>query len=262
VRLDERARHRAAISSEIHRDLPREGPGDAASTRRAWKSTGLSSAARILDVGCGPGAQTIDLATASGARIVALDNHREYLEQCRGRMTAIDAGDRVALVQASMAHMPFTDGSFDAVWSEGAIYILGFQRALREWRPLLRAGGYVAASHLCWLQATTPDEPQQFWARAFPEMRGLDENASLAGDAGFDLIERFVLPESAWWDTYYDPIETRLASLRGRYAGDREALAVIADSEEQIQLYRRYAEYYGYVFFVLRMSADPGGGQV
>ena len=36
--------------------------------------------------------------------------------------------------------------SFDVIWSEGAIYIMGFERGLRAWRPLVRTGGYVVVS--------------------------------------------------------------------------------------------------------------------
>ena len=241
----------ATILSEIHRDLPREGPGDAASTRRAWMATGLTGSARILDVGCGPGAQTVDLANVSTGRITALDISRPYLHELRNRLCAARLAHRVDVVQASMFTMPFRPACFDVIWSEGAIYFLGFERALRDWRRLIRRRGYISVTHLSWLDRVAPDEPRRFWARAFPEMQGIDDNVAAAVDAGFDVVDRFALPESAWWDGYYGPMEQRLAALREKYRDDNEAMTAIENSQAEIELYRRFSRYYGYVFYVL-----------
>jgi hypothetical protein len=62
----------------------------------------------------------------------------------------------------------------------------------------------------------------------------------------------FVLPQAAWWSGYYDPMEARLTSLRGKHAGDAAALAVIAESQREIDLYRFYSSCYGYVFYTAR----------
>lgn len=67
---------------EIHQALPRQGPGSSESTRQAFNLLPeLSSKPRILDIGCGPGAQTIELAKLSRGLIIALDNHQPYLDQ-------------------------------------------------------------------------------------------------------------------------------------------------------------------------------------
>jgi SAM-dependent methyltransferase len=242
---------RAAIVAEIHQHLPREGPGDAASTHRAWRAIGLTNSHGILDVGCGPGAQTIDLVDVAPGRITALDTNAAYLDELRRRARTAGVSDRVRIVRGSMFAMPFADACFDVIWSEGAIYIVGFERALHEWRRLLRAGGHVVVTHLSWLESTVPGEARRFWARAFPDMRAIDDNVALAVDCGFDLVEHFALPESAW-DSYYGPLEARLETLRHRYAGDEDALQVITASGEQISVFRRFGRYYGYVFYILR----------
>jgi len=239
---------------QIHRDLPREGPGDTASTQRAYRHVSqLPATGRVLDIGCGPGAQTIDLAHVTAARITALDTHREYLDQLRDRVRAAALTRRVHAVQASMSSMPFRDASFDLIWAEGAIYIIGFERGLHEWRRLLRRGGHVAVTHLSWLTPDVPDEARAFWRRHYPALRGVDENVRISDRCGFDLLECFALPESAWWNDYYGPLEARLVSLQERYRGDHEALAAIESSREEIDIYRRFAPHYGYVFYVLRM---------
>ena len=251
---DDAKHRRAAVFFKIHKDLPREGPGDTTSTHRAYRFVSeLPATGRILDVGCGPGAQTIDLANVTAGSITALDIHRQYLDQLCDRMQVAGLSRRVNAVQASMFNMPFLNESFDVIWAEGVIYLIGFERGLREWCRFLRPGGYVAATHLSWLTSDIPDEPREFWSRHYPAMRAVEENARISTQCGFNLIECFTLPESAWWSDYYGPMETRLLSLRDQYRGDDDALAVIESSGEQIDLYRRFARHYGYVFYVLRM---------
>jgi ubiquinone/menaquinone biosynthesis C-methylase UbiE len=241
------------IFFSIHTGLPREGPGDRASTERAFQlMTALPERARILDVGCGPGQQTIDLAGLHRGGIVAVDLHRPYLDVLRPRSLESGVAGRVSLLRASMLALPLADGSVDAIWAEGSIYIVGFERGLREWRRLLKPGGYVAATHLSWLTPDVPDEPRAFWARNYPAIATVDENLAIARTCGFVVVDRFTLPESAWWDDYYGPMERRLSALQAQPQGDAEALAVIESSRAQISLYRRFASCYGYVFYVLR----------
>ena len=242
------------IFFSIHQGLPREGPGDRASTRRAFRLIdGLSEGARILDVGCGPGQQTIDLADLHRGSIVAIDTHRPYLDALRARTLEAGVAHRVHPLHASMFAVPLADGSVDAIWAEGSIYIVGFERGLRAWKRLLKAGGCVAATHVSWLTSDVPDEPRAFWARSYPAITTVEANVSIARACGFEVVDHFTLPESAWWDNYYGPMERRIAALRGQYRGDGTALAAIENSREQIALYRRYAKFYGYVFYVLQL---------
>jgi SAM-dependent methyltransferase len=237
----------------IHKDLPREGPGDRASTLRAFRRVAaVTRVGSVLDVGCGPGLQTVALASATDAHIVALDTERDYLRRLRISASREAVSERVHTVQGSMFNVPVAAGSVDLVWAEGSIYIIGFERGLREWRRLVKPGGCVAVTHLSWLAIDVPDEPRRFWARHFPAMASVNDNVGVAQQCGYELIEHFTLPKSAWWNDYYRPLESRLSDLRTRFGGDSEALGVIDETQEQIDLYRRFADCYGYVFYVLR----------
>lgn len=245
------------IFFEIHQGLPREGPGDRGSTLRAFRLlTELPPDAAMLDVGCGPGQQTIDLARIHPGRIIALDTHPPYLDVLRDRSVDAGVADRVQPLRASMLAMPLADGCVGAIWAEGSIYIAGFEQGLLEWKRLLRPGGYMAVTHLSWLVADVPPTPREFWSRHYPAMTTVDDNLAIARARGLDVIGHFTLPESAWWNDYYGPMERRLAMLRERHREDAEALAVIEGSGEQIELYRRFAGCYGYVFYILR-SGSP-----
>jgi ubiquinone/menaquinone biosynthesis C-methylase UbiE len=239
---------------QIHQGLPREGPGDNASTRRALSYLELPKAPLLLDVACGPGMQTIELARAVDCWIAALDMHRPFLDEVDRRAVAAGLDDRIAAVRGSMAAMPFADASFDAIWCEGALYMLGWETALRQWRRLLRPRGYIAATHPCWLTGAIPSGARALWQDESFEMRTIEADLEVIAHAGYLPVAHFLLPSSAWWDDYYGPIEAKLPALRARYHHEPAARRRIEEAEREIDVYRRYGDSYGYVFFVLRMA--------
>ena len=149
------------ILLELHRGLPRQGPGLDTCTRQALALCGdLPAAPRVLDLGCGPGAQTLTLAEAlPTARIIALDLVAEFLAELRARADVRgEVAGRIETLQGDMADLPFAEGSFDLLWSEGAAYSMGFFAALAAWRRLLVDGGCLAVSELVWLDRSPPAE--------------------------------------------------------------------------------------------------------
>ena len=87
----------------IHSGLPRDGPGDNKSTRRAYRMLkDMPENPRILDVGCGPGMQTVELAKRSGGQIVALDFHEPFLEQLKESAKKEGVDDRIKAVKGDM----------------------------------------------------------------------------------------------------------------------------------------------------------------
>jgi ubiquinone/menaquinone biosynthesis C-methylase UbiE len=236
---------------EIHRGLPREGPGDGDSTRRALAlAAPLAVAARVLDVGCGPGAQTLDLATAlPRASIIALDAHQPFLADLEGRAAARGLSHRIKTVSGDMASMDFELASFDLIWCEGAAYIMGLPAALNDWKRFLKPGGKLALSEAVWLR---PDPPQPAVANfaSYPAMANVSTVRAQFAACGYRLLGDFVLPESAWWAQYYGPMEARLAQLEGRFAGNPEAQSVWREARDEIACYRGFCDYFGYSFFV------------
>ena len=238
----------------IHSGLPREGPGDNQSTRRAYMMLkDLPKNPRILDVGCGPGMQTVELAKLSGGQIVALDFHEPFLEQLKEAAKKEGVNNRVKAVKGDMRNLKFEDGSFDVVWSEGAIFIIGFENGLREWKRLLTPQGYVVVSELCWLKHDVPQEAKDYMMQMYPVIKTIEENIEIIQNSGYRLVGFFVLPSKSWWDNYYNPIEAKLPSLKARYKDDK-ALQVIAYEETEIEMFRKYSDYYGYVFYIMQVS--------
>ncbi len=238
---------------EIHSNLPREGPGDNKSSRRAFrKLTELPSTPRILDVGCGPGMQTIEIAKLSGGQVTAVDNYQPYLEKLKSTAANEGVGERIKTINADMDHLGFEDKSFDAIWSEGAIYNIGFKKGLELWRRFLADRGYLAVSELCWLGSNAPEEVKNFFVTGYPAMKTVEDNLQMIKEAGYRLVGYFVLPDASWWTNYYLPIQAKLPALKTKYLGDKEALEVIACEELEIEMLSKYSKYYGYVFYVMQ----------
>jgi ubiquinone/menaquinone biosynthesis C-methylase UbiE len=239
----------------IHRDLPREGPGDNKSTQRAYKMLkNLPENPRILDVGCGPGMQTVELAKLSGGQIVALDVHESVLEQLRAAVKKEGVNDRIKVVKGDMCDLKFEDNSFDVIWSEGSIFIIGFEKGLQEWKRLLTPKGYVVVSELSWLKHDAPKEAKDYMMQLYPVIKTIEGNVEIIRNSGYRLVGSFVLPSQSWWDNYYTPIEAKLPSLKARYKDDEEALQVIAYEETEIEMFRKYSDYYGYAFYIMQIN--------
>jgi hypothetical protein len=157
-----------------------------------------------------------------------------------------------------MSDLPFEPDFFDLIWSEGAAYIIGFEKALRIWRPFLKENGRIALSEICWLEGSSPDgvpdgipdEVLRYWNTEYPAMTSRRKNTEFLENAGYTLIDTVVHPESAWWEEYYTPLENRIAELEVKYKDNPEALEILNHEAAEIDLYRRYSGYYGYIFFI------------
>ena len=242
----------AEVFWKLHVGLPKQGPGSDESTRRAMALVPeLRPTPEILDLGCGPGRQSLVLARETGGRVTAVDMIPPFLAQLDERAEAEHLADRIETVNASMDDLPYEDESFDLIWSEGAIYNIGFLHGLRSWHRLLRPGCSLAVTEATWLTDTPPDRTRQFWDTNYPAMQGQQANERAVGDAGYRLLGSFVLPEAEWWDDYYTPIDERIIALR-RERSDDAWVAALDAAEEESSIVRTCGDTFGYVFYVMQ----------
>jgi SAM-dependent methyltransferase len=241
----------------LHVDGERQGPGSDAQTLRAIELAGLSGAAGrcIADFGCGTGAAARLLARLPGAQVYALDFLPAFIDELRRRAAAAGLGDALCGIVASMEAPPFAPASLDVIWAEGAIYNLGFERGLALWRPLLRPGGVLAVSELTWLTAERPDEIDAHWRTVYPEVATAGVKIAQLEALGYDLIAYFALPRECWLDHYYTPLEARFGQFLARSDDGAMAREIVAEERREIALFRQYADYFSYGFYIARRSA-------
>jgi SAM-dependent methyltransferase len=235
----------------IYGGLDQLGPGSDADTRLMLERLPGPVEGEIVDAGCGTGRQTLVLAQRLRRTVHALDNHAPFLKEVERRAAAAGLGEYVRTHCMDMTDIPARFRNVGLLWSEGAAYSIGFDRALTLWRTALRPEGMIVASEITWLESPAPAEVRAFWDRNYPAMRDDAGNRAAAERAGFSVAGTHVLPRSAWMD-YYGPLEVRLKGLLEHDDADVRALA--AENLEEIEIFRRAGNSYSYVFYLLQKT--------
>ncbi|MEL6617409.1 MAG: class I SAM-dependent methyltransferase [Pseudomonadota bacterium] len=227
----------------VHRDLPREGPGQPEDVR--WALTQVPTPARVLDAGCGPGADTVTLAKAlPDARIEAIEVVEHFAAAAARRTERF--GPRVTAAVGDMQAPP--NPPYDLIWCAGALYFLGVTEGLTLWRDLLVPGGHVAFSEPIWLR--TPPGPAEtaFWAdyAAITDRAGLEDRIDAAGYrvvAHRDIV-------GASWAAYYDPMQARIDMLRASEP-DAALTAALDENQTEIDRWRAAPDRIAYALYVV-----------
>ena len=241
------------IFFEIHRDIPREGPGSFSSTKAAFSLlTELPEEPVILDVGCGPGKQTFDLAKLTDGKIFALDNHQPYLDKIDKEKKGTELADRIVTQFGDMHNLPFEENLFDIVWAEGSIYLMGFGKALEVWKTNLKQGGYIVFSELCWFKTDRPEEIENYWHSFYGEMHTIDSIIKFLTNTDYNFVGSYSLPAEDWWKDYYSPLEKRIKKLSEKYGDDKEIIEILESELTEMEMHKKYSDYYGYSFFVVQ----------
>ena len=240
----------AEIFHQFYESLPRQGPGDDTYTELIYRLLpDLPSKPHIADMGCGTGAQTLVLA-ASGGIITSIDLDLPFLQILSENAEKRGLQDRITTLQCSMDALPPDVGPFDVIWSEGAIYMIGFQKGLNLWSSLLKPGGYIVVSEICWLVNNPPLELRTHSAPEIKKMQTVEHNISLIKKIGYHWIGSILLPHKAWDD--YDAKQNDLIRRWREERKDEAVYRVLSDIERENSLFARHRGTYGDVFFIMQ----------
>lgn len=240
--------------------MQRQGPGSPEVTLKALGFIdNLTGESRIADLGCGTGGQTMVLAEHVPGHITGLDIFPGFIEILNRKVRQASLQDKVKGIVGSMDALPFREEELDLIWSEGAIYNIGFERGLHEWRKYLKPGGYIAVSESSWFTDERPAEINDFWADAYPEMDTLPNQVAKIYKAGYLPVATFILPENCWTEHYFIPKHAAQEVFLAKYAGNKAAEEFSAYQAAEEKLYDKYKEFYGYVFFIAKKTEPfPG----
>ncbi len=241
------------IFFELYESLPRQGPGNRACAARALAlCCELPPAPTVLDLGCGVGGQTLHLTELTTGHIVAVDSHAPSIERLRATVAMRGLTQRVRPLVADMADPGLPPKTFDLIWSEGALYNIGIENALRVCHELLRPGGYLAFTDAVWRKENPPPEVKASFDMDYPTMGRVSQVLAAIDHCGFSLLGHFTLPDEAWWADFYTPMEMRIEEMRSKYADDGEVLTLLDQIKQEPTMHRRHSDYYAYEFFVVR----------
>jgi len=238
---------------EFFSNMERQGPGSPDATLKALSFIdNLTEKSLIADIGCGTGGQTITLAQHAPGHITGLDLFPGFIDLFNANATKLNLQDKVKGIIGSMDNLPFQEEELDLLWSEGAIYNIGFERGLNEWRKYLKMGGYVAVSESSWFTDERPDEINKFWMDAYPEIDTIPNQVAKIYKAGYLPVATFILPEICWIEHYLTPKIRAEKIFLNKYAGNKNAEEFIVSQRYEEELYRKYKEFYGYTFFIAK----------
>lgn len=236
---------------EYFSGVERQGPGSPEVTIKALSFIdNLSDESLIVDLGCGTGGQTMVLAQHAPGKITGVDLFPKFIDLFNANALSLGLQSRVSGVVGSMDDLPFHEDELDLIWSEGAIYNIGFERGLNEWRKFLKKGGYVALTEACWFTESRPDEIQKFWMDAYPGIDTISTKLAQLQKAGYLPVASFILPENCWTEHFFLPQVSVQDEFEKRHAGNEAAQKLMSLLREEAKIYERFKEFYGYVFFI------------
>ena len=186
---------------------------------------------RILDVGCGSGVPTMELARLSNGQIIGLDIDQSLLDKLARKIEEAGLSDRVTTLKCSMFELDFPDESFDIIWAEGSIAGIGFERGLKEWRRFLKPNGFLIVHD---------------------EITNITRKLEGVSSCGYDLLGHFTLPGDTWWTEYYGPWEKRIDEMRREHGDEPKALLELDKEQREIELFKANPRRYSSVFFVMQ----------
>lgn len=244
------------ILTDFYKNLSRQGPGSDDDTMKALElmNIGSSKHLKIADIGCGTGAQTLVLADNLDCEIIAVDLFGQFLDVLNDRAKKLGFSEKIKTIAKSMDALPFEQEEFDMIWSEGAIYSMGFEAGIKYWNQFLKKGGYLAVSEIIWTTENRPEEIEEFWTSEYPEIDTAAGKIKILENNNYSLIDYFVLSEESWMKNYYEPLEKQMDEFLERHNHSEVAQEIVEEHEAEIDLYESYHEYFSYGFFVVRKN--------
>jgi ubiquinone/menaquinone biosynthesis C-methylase UbiE len=241
---------------DLHKNADRQGPGGDAESEKALSLATIDQAAplKIADIGCGTGASTLLLARLLDGRITAVDFLQDFLDVLEGRAQRMGLSNKVTTLCCSMDNLPFSDEEYDVIWSEGAIYNLGFEKGVKDWKRFLKTGGMMVISEITWLTADRPSELQEYWQNEYPGIDTASSKIEIMENTGYSPVAYFVLPEHCWLENYYRPMQDRFEAFLKRNGNRKKAQAIVENEKNEIALYEKYKAHYSYGVYIARKS--------
>jgi len=170
-------------------------------TRKAFRMLHKFKKPHILDVGCGSGVPTIELAKISDGHVIGIDIDVTSLDLLRRKIKETGLNNRVSVIKGSMLTMDFPGESFDIIWTEGSIFVIGFENGIKKWRRFLKPNGFLVIHD---------------------ENKDKTKKLGLITKYGYTLIAQFEISDNLMWREYFTPLEQLIQEFRHKYPNDSD----------------------------------------
>ena len=185
----------------------------------------------ILDIGCGSGVPTLELAKLSDGEVIGIDIDQSCIDEFNRKIREEELSNRVKAINLSLSEMKFPDETFDVVWSEGVIRKMGFERSLKEWRRLLKHNGYLVIHYQVSLVADVLSRIPQH---------------------GYRLADTVSLPADAWWTEFYKPLEEKMDALLHKYGNSSDALKLLKQFQSEMDMVKKNPRNFRAAFYIMK----------
>jgi ubiquinone/menaquinone biosynthesis C-methylase UbiE len=199
--------------------------------RRAFRMLPKLDKPRILDIGCGSGVPTMELARLGQGEVIGIDIDQPALDKLKKKIKEAGFSNRVKAVNCSILDMVFPDGSFDIIWSEGSIFVIGFERGIQEWKRFLKPNGFMVIHD---------------------EKGNVEEKLEQISKYGYKLLGYFILSEDTWWTEYFAPLEKLIAKSKTSYTNDPHTLEELNQAQRELEMFKNNPERNSSVYFVIQ----------
>lgn len=240
------------LLADLHINNHRQGPGSDKTFTTALALSGIDteSSLQIADIGCGTGSATIPLLKSTKARVTAVELLPDFLEKLQTNVEQADVSDRLTTVEADMGDLPFNDEQFDVIWSEGAIYNIGFETGVQKWKQFLKPGGVLVVSEITWLRPDVPEELKSHWEKEYPEVDIASNKIAILEKNEYSPTGYFTLSPDCWLEEYYEPIQAGLSAFLERNGNSQQAQEIADAVRKEYKLYKKYQDYFSYGVYI------------
>ncbi len=242
------------IREELYEGFDRASQQRLEYSRRAFGFLPELDRPRILDAGCGRGDVALELARLCDGEIIGIDIDDRPLRLFEERIEGEGLEHRVHALHVSILEMDFAPESFDIVWAEASLHIVGMSEGFEALYPIIKPGGFLVVHEMVLTRPDTPADIRRRWKEQFPALRAVDEFLELATSHNYQIINKFAVPHDFWEREYYDPLERRIELLREKYSDNREALAILDRKQYEADLYHESSQWIGSFFFILQRT--------
>lgn len=233
--------------------MPRQGPGSEKLTKELLQKFRhlLPEHPIAADMGCGSGAAALILAEQN-ISVTGVDIHQPFLDIMLQKAGSQGLEHSVKSYQSSMTETNFASSSLDLIWSEGAVFTVGFENALKTFFPLLKSGGILGVSDCFYFQKDTPEEVKKQWEIWDASIKTVAESLKIAESLGYRFLHSERVTPEMWEESFYQPMERIIASIQADKSSPPELLEMAETQTFEMAFFREYNAFYGYVFHILQ----------